>query len=204
MMDRYALLLDGAFVCKRLAARDQRAPSAEDVQKECKRIGSHERLKNLQLLRIYFYDAPPASEDLKNPISGDVLKLGQNDVYRRQRSLHDQLELAPDFALRQGQVVVRNWKVRPRALAEAIESGRALRAEDLQPDIQQKGVDLRIGLDIARLSMQRLASVIVVATGDSDMVPAFKFARREGIRVYLDHLGAPVNRELKAHVDVVL
>ena len=52
-----------------------------------------------------------------------------------------------------------------------------------------KGVDLRIGLDIARLSLRRLVDVIVVVTGDSDMVLAFKFARREGVRVYLDHMG---------------
>ncbi len=51
------------------------------------------------------------------------------------------------------------------------------------PKIEQKGVDLRIGLDIARLSLRRMVDIIVVVTGDSDMVPAFKFARREGIRV---------------------
>ena len=31
-----------------------------------------------------------------------------------------------------------------------------------------------------------------------------EFARREGLRVILDHLGSPVKRELKTHVDVVL
>jgi len=41
-------------------------------------------------------------------------------------------------------------------------------------------------------------------TGDSDLVPAMKFARREGIKVYLKALGHPVRRELKAHADLVL
>jgi uncharacterized LabA/DUF88 family protein len=59
-------------------------------------------------------------------------------------------------------------------------------------------------LDIARLSLRQLVDVIVVVTGDSDMVPAFKFARREGVRVYLDHMGHAVKRELKAHVDQIL
>jgi len=81
---------------------------------------------------------------------------------------------------------------------------RAIQANDLIPNIEQKGVDLRIGLDIARLSLGKLVDIIVVVTGDSDMVPAFKFARREGVRVYLDHLGHGVKRTLKAHVDVVL
>lgn len=75
---------------------------------------------------------------------------------------------------------------------------------DLIPNIKQKGVDLRIGLDIARLSLLHLADIIVIMTGDSDLVPAFKFARREGLRVYLYHMGHGVHRDLKAHVDLVL
>ncbi|MBN9305065.1 hypothetical protein [Devosia sp. 67-54] len=65
-------------------------------------------------------------------------------------------------------------------------------------------MDLRIGLDIARLSLRQLVRVLVVVTGDSDMIPAFKFARREGVRVYLDHMGHGVKRDLKAHTDLVL
>jgi len=75
---------------------------------------------------------------------------------------------------------------------------------DFVPNIEQKGVDLRIGLDIARLSLCNLVSVIVIMSGDSDLVPAFKFARREGVRIYVDHLGSPVRRDLKAHADIVL
>lgn len=78
-----------------------------------------------------------------------------------------------------------------------------LEARDITPHLEQKGVDLRIGLDIARLSLRRLVDTIVVVSGDSDMLPAFRFARR-GIRVCLDHLGAPVMCSMRVHVDVVL
>jgi len=41
--------------------------------------------------------------------------------------------------------------------------------------------------------------------GDSDLVSAMKFARREGLRVYLDTLGSHhVRPELKVHADRVL
>jgi len=40
--------------------------------------------------------------------------------------------------------------------------------------------------------------------GDADFVPALKFARKEGLRVYLETLGHSVRRELKAHADVIL
>ncbi|MEP7224437.1 MAG: NYN domain-containing protein [Actinomycetota bacterium] len=68
----------------------------------------------------------------------------------------------------------------------------------------QKGVDLRIGLDVALLSLRRIVDTIVLATGDSDFIPALKFARREGLRVYLDTMGAPVRPELVEHADFVL
>ena len=90
-----------------------------------------------------------------------------------------------------------------RTLKSLTKAPRAIVAKDLVPNIEQKGVDLRIGLDIARLALCKMVDIIVVVTGDSDMVPAFKFARREGVRMYLDHMGHGVRRELKAHADVV-
>jgi uncharacterized LabA/DUF88 family protein len=52
--------------------------------------------------------------------------------------------------------------------------------------------------------LRAMVSSIVVVTGDSDLIPAFKFARREGCRVYLDHMGHGVKRELKVHADLIL
>jgi uncharacterized LabA/DUF88 family protein len=49
-----------------------------------------------------------------------------------------------------------------------------------------------------------MVDIIVVVTGDSDLVPAFRFARREGVRVFLDHMGHGVRRELKAHADIII
>jgi len=70
--------------------------------------------------------------------------------------------------------------------------------------LNKRGVDLRIGLDIARLALRQMVSAFVVVTGDSDLIPAFKFARREGCRVYLDYRGHGVKRALKVHADQIL
>lgn len=85
-------------------------------------------------------------------------------------------------------------------LAGTIQVGD-LKDEDFRPDIQQKGVDMKIGLDIASISNRRLADQIVLVTGDSDFVPAVKYARREGIDLVLDSLDAPVPEDLLEHVD---
>jgi uncharacterized LabA/DUF88 family protein len=78
-------------------------------------------------------------------------------------------------------------------------------AQDVTPKILQMGVDVRIGLDIASLALKRLVSAVFIVTGDSDLVPAMRLARREGMRVYLDTLGSTsVRAELKIHADFVL
>jgi uncharacterized LabA/DUF88 family protein len=88
---------------------------------------------------------------------------------------------------------------------QIIASPRALVDDDFDLDINQKGVDMRIGLDMARLALRELVRAVVVVTGDSDVVPAFKFVRREGVKVIHVTLGhAGVRPELKAHADFVM
>ena len=69
------------------------------------------------------------------------------------------------------------------------------------PPIEQKGVDMRIGLDIASLAYKKQVDQIVLISGDSDFVSAAKLARREGIDFILDPLGAPVKPDLFEHID---
>ncbi len=204
MSRKYAILMDGGFVTKVLEKRLKHFPNVADVETECNRIKAHDALKGYDLLRIYFYNAPPASKTLKNPVDGSIVKLGQTQVHVHHSSLFDALELRPDFALRMGETMVHGWKLGSKALENMSANPRQPTAKDFVPNIEQKGVDLRIGLDIARLALRELVDAIVVVTGDSDFVPAFKFARREGIRVYLDHMGHGVRRELKVHADLVL
>lgn len=74
--------------------------------------------------------------------------------------------------------------------------------DDVSLDLRQKGVDMRIGLDIASLALKRFVNTIVLVSGDSDFVPAAKLARREGMQFILDPLWQP--RKLDAlfeHID---
>lgn len=205
MRGKFAILIDGGFIKKKLQERHRHFPTVAEIQSEVARIKSHPSVTGCDLLRAYFYDAPPASGKLKNPIDGAELDLSSHANFSKNLGLQQGLEVQPDFALRQGESAVHGWALGDAALKNIIANGpRLLDARDFVPNIEQKGVDLRIGLDIARLSLCKLVDVIVVVTGDSDIVPAFKFARREGIRVYLDHMNHGVRRELRAHVDLIL
>ncbi len=201
---RYAILIDGGFIIKILQRKLKRFPTASDIVAECERIRTNSCLNNYELLRIYFYHAPPSGVSLENPIDKSSMNLASSKLFMSSKALLDSLEMKPDFALRLGETAARGWKLGKSALKDIERNGsRALAPKDLEPNITQKGVDLRIGLDIARLSLREMVGIIVVITGDSDMIPAFKFARREGVRVYLDHMGNPVSRDLQAHTDLI-
>jgi uncharacterized LabA/DUF88 family protein len=201
---RYAILLDGGFVIKKLQALTGRFPVASDVEQLCNDLRAHPGVKDLELLRIYFYHAQPANGVLANPIDKSTLNLATTTVFAKHESLLDTLELTTDFSVRLGETATHGWRLGSSAMRSLAKAARPVAAGDLVPNISQKGVDLRIGLDIARLSLKEMVRAIVVVTGDSDLIPAFKFARREGVRVYLATLRHGVTRDLKAHADVVI
>jgi uncharacterized LabA/DUF88 family protein len=151
---------------------------------ECERIKTRPELNDYELLRIYFYHAPLPGITITNPIDNSAVDLSQNPISKASQQLLKTLELQPDFALLQGATVLRGWSLGPSAMKNIVANGtRPIQARDLVLNIVQKGVDLRIGLYIARLSIQERLRDIVIVIGDSDMIPAFKLARREGVRV---------------------
>ena len=107
--------------------------------------------------------------------------------------------------------IQKNWNIKDacieKILKESGENGESgenkatITPDDVKPNISQKQVDMKIGIDIARIAFKRLADKIVVITGDSDMVPALKLARIEGLHVTVDSLGQHVKEDLFEHVD---
>ena len=99
--------------------------------------------------------------------------------------------------MRRGVLACHGWKLGKQALRALQKGAKAnLSAADLVPNFEQKGV--------ASLAIKRLVTGVVLLTGDSDMIPAMKLARREGLRVFLGTLGHPVRPELKIHADLLL
>ena len=80
--------------------------------------------------------------------------------------------------------------------------GQPLTDNDFHPDFAQKGVDMRIGIDMANISQNRSADLIALATNDTDCIPAMKHARRSGLQVALVTVpGYQPVHELLAHSD---
>ncbi len=203
LADRVAILLDGGFLRKKLRTQLGHPPVAQDIVNVCTKLMGQDRLKDADLFRVFYYDSEPYEGKATNPISHAVVNFSSSAVAVAARQLLDTLELEPDFAVRRGGVLCHGWKLGNSALKQLATTTRAINAHDLVPDIKQKGIDIRIGLDMARLALKQIIEIVVLVTGDSDFVPVMKFARTEGLKVYLEPMGHSVRRELRAHADFV-
>lgn len=202
----YAIMIDGGYLTKILASRLERIVTADDIVAECDRLQGLPQVDGYELLRIYYYDAFPSSASVKRPVSGETLNLAETERYRHAQSLFDQLVMKPNIALRMGRVDItpQRWKLKANVANQLIAAQRPLTDDDFVPDMNQKGVDMRIGMDMARLALRQMVRAVIVVTGDSDFVPAFKYVRREGVKVILDPLSGGGRRELREHADIVL
>lgn len=202
MAERVAVLLDGEFVKKVLKQRLNRFPDVRDVMTEIARILKAPEVHEYALYRIFYYTADPLRGSFRHPLSGEQVDFGASRVFRENTSLIGRIENMPDMAVRRGTLVHQGWRLGESA-AKGLLTGskKGIEPEDIVARIKQSGVDVRIGLDIASFALKRLVSLIVLVTGDSDLVPAMKLARREGLRVVLDPLGRSVRPELKVHAD---
>lgn len=204
MPERIALMVDGGFLKKKLQQKFNRFPTVTDITSFCNATLQKPALAQAQLLRIYFYDAPPFEGAVTNPLSRVVINLGGTPRAIQNTRLLRSLELEPNFAIRRGTVSCQGWKLGDAALRNISKLPRTIVAGDLVPDLKQKGVDMRIGLDIAWLATKGLVDGIALVTGDSDFIAPMKLARKEGLRIYLETLGHGVYVELKIHADIVL
>ncbi len=111
-----------------------------------------------------------------------------------------------DAALQEGQGATLSAlsETRTRELQEFIDIWREITEYEVNIGLRQKGVDMRIGLDIATMTLKHQVDTLILVTGDSDFVPAAKLARREGVEFLLDPLWQQVSDELNEHVDGVV
>lgn len=201
-MRRFAILIDGGFLKRKLGSRTNPL-TAESVGRFVARISDQDALHGCHLHRVYFYDAPPLHATVRKPLAGGKTTFSETRLARDNQRLHRELCRMPFVALRMGDLRFRGWTLNARSLP-ADQQELAITSEDLVPNVHQKGVDMRVGLDIASLALKNHVDVIVLITSDSDFVPAMKFARREGAQLFLVSLGHMIVDEMREHADLVL
>lgn len=158
------------------------------------------------MYRIFYYDCVPLEKRVHNPISKKCINFNNSPQAVFKRNLLEELKKKRKMALRLGKLKTTNsWQFRSHIVDDIIKGAKNasnLLEDDVYFEIRQKGIDMKIGVDIASLALKQFVDKIVLISGDSDFVPAAKLARREGIDFVLDAMYAPhIDNSLYEHID---
>ncbi|MGA7694232.1 MAG: NYN domain-containing protein [Candidatus Sulfotelmatobacter sp.] len=186
MVKKIIILLDGGFlrVKAKHAGKVYNPDFIEKFAHNCKDATE-------EIFRVLYYDCAPFIGDVKLPVSGNIKQFVGSDRWMADLAAKDL------FAVRRGVLKFRGYKpkqtpVNPGQLSDA----------DFDPDFEQKGVDMRIGLDIAAYSSNRAIDKICLVSNDTDCVPALKYGRRSGLQIVIVELpNSKVAPELVMHSD---
>lgn len=203
-----AILVDGGFY-RRCAQSALGNISAEDRATElydyCRRhLSSHGQQSDLY--RIFYYDCMPSKKIIYHPLLKKQVDMSKTDLYTWMDTFINSLKTKRKMAIRLGKLSDENAgyfinaKSSKKLCAGSLNVAD-LKESDFELSLEQKGVDMKIGLDIASLAYKKQVDQIVLISGDSDFVPAAKLARREGIDFILDPLGRHVKDDLLEHID---
>jgi uncharacterized LabA/DUF88 family protein len=186
MAKKIVILIDGGFLRVRthLAHQDYDPEFIEKFAQCCK-------ANDEEILRVLYYDCAPYAGTVKLPVSGNKYTFNGSSRWL------DDLASRDLFAVRRGVLKFRGYKPKHIPVSAA-----SLTDADFVPDFEQKGVDMRIGLDIAAYSASNCVERIVLVSGDTDCVPAMKCGRKAGLQVVIIELpNCRIAPELVAHSD---
>jgi len=204
-----AILIDGAFFLKRFRRIEPdnyfNAERAADCAWRWALAHLKQRNTRHELYRIFFYDCPPLEKQMRDPLTKKNVNFKASEEAIFRQDLHQRLRTKRKVALRLGHLSdMTEWTIKPRVIGELLKGKRqfdSLTSDDIIPSVKQKGVDMRIGLDISTLVLKKQIDQIILIAGDADFIPAAKLARREGVDFVLDPMWLPVSDGLHEHID---
>lgn len=207
--EKTAILVDGGFYkrqARRLFGTKTPQERALELVSYCRRHLQQDNKTKNSLYRIFYYDCEPLSGNVYHPFLKKDINFNKTGDYAWNSAFYEELSHQRKVALRMGELALGESKyiLKPSVinkLFKGLLTFDDIKEDDFILDIKQKGVDMRIGLDIASLAYKKQVSQIVLIAGDSDFVPAAKHARREGIDFILDPMHQKIKESLSIHID---
>jgi uncharacterized LabA/DUF88 family protein len=207
---RTAILVDGGFYRRKaqnLWGKKDAPARAEELFGYClKHIHNNEDGEPRDLYRILYYDCPPMKGKTTHPLTGAEINWATSKGAVWTNTFFSELLKRRKVAVRRGELAEAqaHFSLKDTIFAEVISGQKDIKdltEEDFYLDVKQKGVDMRIGLDVASMAYNKLVDQIILIAGDSDFVPVAKLARKSGIDVLLDPMKSHVKESLLEHVD---
>lgn len=176
-----AILLDGDFTRRLVKRKVGRNPMPNDIEAFCRQSLEVGEI----IYKVYFYDCPPYSFSKQLPISKKMKDFQKDIVFRLATGFQKSLAGSKFFVFRKGHLSFDGWAIKESSVKDLIKIPRPLIDGDFYPVLTQKQVDMKIGFDVAKLSYAKSVKRILLATSDSDFIPAIHFARNQGLEVVL-------------------
>lgn len=203
-----AILVDGGFyrsIAHRMFGDVSPKQRADELEEYCKKH-IHDKHENRSLYRIFYYDCAPSGKQVYHPLLKKPIDLKKTDLYCWMSEFLLELKSKRKFALRLGELSEERLEYNLKydtlkKLHAGTRDFSSLTESDYTLNIEQKGVDMKIGVDIASLAYKKQVDQIILISGDSDFVPAAKLARREGIDFILDPMRQHIKDNLFEHID---
>ncbi|MFW2235957.1 NYN domain-containing protein [Aliarcobacter butzleri] len=150
-----------------------------------------------EFYRIFFYTAKPITDNEIRAMLKKTSDIAAFDAYLKTRNpdhIYNISKTFLDSMIKEDFIALRKGKMQVRG----IKTGGV-------PDIVQKQVDMLIGLDISEVSYNKHADKIIIFSKDTDMIPALKTARINGMTVTIASLKESnhISSELVSHADLV-
>jgi uncharacterized LabA/DUF88 family protein len=187
MSKKVIILIDGGYLRAKakIAGKNYNPAFIE-------KFASGSKTPDEEIFRVLYYDCAPYTGTVRLPISGTSFTFTPSDTWLAELARKDL------FAVRRGVFKFRGYTPKRTPVNPAGSPTDA----DFNPVFEQKGVDMRIGLDIASYAANKCIERIVLVTNDTDCVPAMKYGRKAGLQTVIVELpnGKPAP-ELIMHAD---
>lgn len=207
-MTKVAIMIDGGFYRQRaykLYGNVDAKKRAAELESYCKEH-LNDKNENRELYRIYYYDCPPVNKKVFHPLLKTDVDLSKTPLNAWMNTFLEELKRKRKFCLRLGTLAEEQaeYNIRTEVTRKILNGEKTIESlseADFELSVTQKGVDMKIGVDIASLAYKKQVDQIILISGDSDFVPAAKLARREGIDFILDPMRAHIKNDLFEHID---
>lgn len=151
-----AVLIDGAFLRKKFHAAYKKNLEVEDIKIFSEKVLETFNIKKSDLHRFYFYDCEPCAAKSSLPISNHAFLFEKTPQYNYGKKLLSELKKMDNFAVREGTLSFCGWKLKMSSYNKT-----PFTDDDFVPELHQKGVDIKIGLDLAWISYNHVADKII-------------------------------------------
>lgn len=210
-----AVLVDGGFYRKRAfklwgdKTPEERATELFEYCLSHLNIQENKQETKYTLYRIFYYDCEPIDKKVFHPFTQKTIDLSITDIHEWTNDFFSELKKKRKVAIRLGKLLessaryVLSYNATKKLFNYEIDIAD-IKEDDFVFTANQKGVDMKIGLDIASLAYKKQVDQIILISGDSDFIPAAKLARREGVDFILDPMWADIKANLAEHVDGIM